>query len=214
MEFRDPATGQIKTWVWAAGALGFVLVLFLFTKVAGSGQSTSAGTIPAGGQSSDITDMLAQLMDAIKKMDASNPPPTTPPPVTPPPSTHTLKDYVVRPGESWASIATKFGMTVAQLFEANPILQSLGHPNKERVGGRTIKVWDVPPVTPPPSTPTTFTLTKRIDTWNEVASKFHLTLPQFFALNPRLDTFKEKRADFERKAGQTVVVGTGNIQAN
>lgn len=206
MEIRDPNTGQIKTWVWAAGALGFVVVLFVFTKVAGSGQSTSAGTIPASGQSSDITDMLSALMDAIKKIDASNPPPTSnPPPPPPDPHKHDVKEYKVKAGESWNDVAAKFGMTLHQLYKLNPILQSLGHPDLNRVGGRTIKVWDVAGTNDP--APTTFKLTKTLDTWREVASKSGLTLPQFFALNPSLNTRREKRPDVERKAGRTVNIG-------
>ena len=211
MEIRDPNTGQIKTWVWAAAALGFVAVLFIFTKVAGSGQTTSAGTIPAGGQSSDITDMLADLMDAIKKLDDSNAPPISNPPPPPPPpggGKHEIVNYKVKPGESWNDIADRFGMSLKQLYKLNPILQSLGHPDKDRIGGRTIKVWgDI--VSPHDPEVKTFTLTKRIDTWKEVADKFHLTVPQFLALNPDLNTNREKRPNFERKAGKTVVVGEG-----
>lgn len=82
VEIRDPATGQIKTWVWIAFAAVVVGVLFLTSKVS-SGSSSDSGGSPyfgggaGGGQSSDITDYLTQLNDAIIDLQGSANIPTT-----------------------------------------------------------------------------------------------------------------------------------------
>lgn len=201
MEWRDPNTGQIKTWVWGVAALGFVGFLFIITKVVGGGQTTAGGTLPVAGQSSDITDLLSQLTEALADMqDPTNP---TTPPVVPPVTG--FKNYTVLAGDTWRDIAGKFGMTLDEFFVKNPTLRTAGTPDTARKGGRTVLVKDIAAKT---KTPVKFTLTNSIDTWKEVAAKYNLSLTQFFALNPSLDTAREKNATYERKAGRQVVVGS------
>jgi LysM repeat protein len=208
MEWRDANTGQIKTWVWAVAAFGFVIFLFVIGKVVGGGQTGSGGTIPVGGQSSDITDYLSQLNDSLTDLNGTGntaPTPTPTPTPTPDPNARTWKKYTVVKNDTWETIAGKFGMTLTQLFEKNPTLRNLGTPTTPRQGGREIFVWDVAPKT---ATPKKFTLTRSIDTWREVAQRNNISLERFYQLNPTLDTRRERRADYERKAGREVVVGT------
>lgn len=207
MEIRDPNTGQIKTWVWGVAALGFVIFLFVISKMVSGGQTTAGGTIPASGQSSDISDLLRELNESLADMNPDPTQPTGPaPPVPPTPNPTNYKQYTVLQGDTWKSIAGKFSMTLEQFFTKNPALKTIGTPDSIRSGGRNVFVFDVAAKT---ATPTTFTVAGPLaNTWNEIASKFNLTLTQFFALNPTLDTRREKRADRERRVGREVVVGT------
>jgi LysM repeat protein len=202
MEFRDANTGQIKTWVWGVIALGFVVLMFVITKVIGGGQTTAAGTIPADGQSSDITDILAQLQESLNDLEGTTPTTPTPTP-TPTPSGQAYKQYTVLKNDTWRDIAGKFGMTLDQFFEKNPTLKrrDLDVP---RVGGRNIFVFDVAPKT---ATPKSYVV-RAGDTWNELIAANNISLARFFQLNPSLDTKREKAANRERTGGRTVIVGT------
>jgi LysM repeat protein len=200
MEFRDPSTGQIKTWVWIVSGLGIVVLLFLAKSVAG-GQTTSTGTTPAGGQNSDITDLLNQLNDALTNIKQ---PPTQDggPDPTPKPK-HELVDYTVVKGDTWKSIATKYGMTLRQFFRVNPTLKNIDTPTTVRSGGRIIQVWK--PAAGSNPGPTSYTV-KHGDTWKSITSHFGITLAQFYALNPSI----RHTPNQIRQGGKVVVVGTSN----
>lgn len=200
MEWRDPETGQIKAWVWIASG-GAVLILFLLVKGISGGQTTSNGTITAPGQNSDITDLLNQMEQELQALQQNQQPPPDPNP-NPNPKPK-LKSYTVKQGDTWNTIAAKFGMTIDQFFKHNPTLKSLGTPDTIRGGGRVVQVFNVKP-TPTPK-PTNYTVLKG-DTWKSIASKFSLTLPQFYALNPTLP----HRPNQIRSGGRTVIVGTSN----
>lgn len=66
MEIRDPATGQIKSWVWIGGA-GIVGLLFL---LGSRGSNTGPSPVESAGQSSGITPQLNELTDLVKQLAA------------------------------------------------------------------------------------------------------------------------------------------------
>jgi LysM repeat protein len=209
MELRDPNTGQIKTWVWGIAGVGFIVIIFVVMKAIG-GQSTTGSTQVAAGQSSDITDAMStmeqELQALLEQQSNATPPPSTNPPPDPHPHAHTMRDYVVKHNETWTSISTMFGMTLAQFFKHNPTLKGTD-PNQMRGGGRTIKVFDNPPTLPPPTQKPVSYTTKFGDTWKSIAAKFNLTLPQFYALNPTI----HHRPNVNRPKGVSVIVGTSNV---
>jgi len=104
VEIRDPATGQIKTWVWLALAVVVVGIVFLASRVGGTGggsgssDSGSGGFTPSvgGGQSSDITGYLDQLNSAIIDLQGSSNVPTTnaTPPAPNPTNPQDLQDII------------------------------------------------------------------------------------------------------------------------
>lgn len=202
MELRDPNTGQIKTWVIAAVGVVGVLAFFIISKVGGGQSVSSQPTAVTGGQNSDYSSALQQLEDSIQQLAAQNPT-NTPPPS--PPSVPGLKAYTVAKGDTWNSIATKFGMTLNELYLFNPALKTAGQPDMARAGGRIIQVFSSKPDTNPNPTPTTYKVL-RGDTWTKIASKFNLTLQQFYTLNPTLP----HRPNVARQGGRTVIVGTSN----
>lgn len=67
---RDPDTGEIKTWVWIVGAVGFVAVIAVF--VGRGSQLTSSNPDISSGQSSEDTANLAQLNELLKKLIEQN----------------------------------------------------------------------------------------------------------------------------------------------
>ncbi len=78
MDFLRDENGNIKSWVWIAGAgvVGVILLLMMGGKSSSAGGVVSTGT--TGGQSSDITDQINQLNDAILALAGnSNIPQTT-----------------------------------------------------------------------------------------------------------------------------------------
>jgi LysM repeat protein len=204
MEWRDPNTGQIKMWVWVASGLAVVVGLFLFKGIS-SGQSTTTGTTIAGGQSSDTTDLISQLEQALQDLQKQAPNPD--PPIPPIVHKHTLKPYTVKSGDTWNSIATHFGMTLDQFFRHNPDLKSLGTPDQARAGGRIVQVFKGEGTgNNPPPAPKTYVV-KAGDTFKMIATKFNLTRAQFYSLNPTLPTTHFQMA---RGGGRTVTVGTAN----
>lgn len=203
MEWRDPNTGQIKMWVWVASGLAVVVGLFLFKGIS-SGQATTTGTTIAGGQSSDTTDLISQLEQALQDLQNQQPSPV-PDPIPPIVHKHTLKSYTVKSGDTWNSISTRFGMTLDQFFRHNPDLKSLGTPDQARAGGRIVQVFKGEGTKPPPA-PTSYVV-KAGDTFKSIANRFNLTKAQFYTLNPTLQTNAFRSI---RKGGRTVVVGTAN----
>ena len=170
MEWRDPQTGQIKTWVWIAGAGGLLLLFFIISRMQ---SATSAQTVSPG-QSSDITDQLSQMQDAINGLlnqqgGGLNPPPTTnppptgnPPPTTNPPPVTSIKQYLgytsytVQRGDTLTRIAQKYGIGYKKILEANP---KITDPNLIRTGA-TLKI----PVKTAGST------------WDTVKNQFYTTI--------------------------------------
>lgn len=85
LEIKDPATGQIKTWVIVASG-GGILLLMLLMRGSGGASTVGEGSSEmdprvSGGQSSGITNQLADLQQAVNNL-ANNPAtgstPTTP----------------------------------------------------------------------------------------------------------------------------------------
>lgn len=219
MEWRDPNTGQIKMWVWAIAGLGFVVVLFLFSKVAGSGQTTTGSVIPAEGQSSDITEYLNQISDALDQLlppgniptpdpdpDPDPDPNPNPNPNRPNPMPRQFMQYKIKSGDTWTTVANTFGMTLRQFFKHNPTLKTIGTPTKERSGGRMVKVFQraVDPI--PTSTPTSYTV-KKGDTWKSISNQFDIRLRRLYKLNPNIPRNPLQK----RQGGREVIVGTANV---
>lgn len=98
LEIRDPATGQIKGWVWIALGIVGVAIFFLISRLGGSADSGSAAPAPnvTGGQSSDITDYLNQLEQNLQDIAGnSNVPVTTgSPPAPNPTNPQQLQDII------------------------------------------------------------------------------------------------------------------------
>lgn len=99
---RDPDTGQIKTWVWVAGAIGAVAVVAVVFGKFGGQVNAGPASVDTSGQSSDQTDSLAALNDAIRQLIQSNNDTggdNTPPDITPLPPTGngTIPPVIPRP---------------------------------------------------------------------------------------------------------------------
>ena len=202
MEWRDPNTGQIKTWVWIVGAIGAVLAVFLFTRLSTSTDSSTAG-MPV--DSSTIEDALSQMEDAIQQLE-QNPIQSNPPnPIVnpnPPPTRHTFKSYTVQRGDTWASIAAKFGMTLAQFLKHNPSLKNAsGDENTIRGGGRVVQVFDVAPIGDGGNNKQSYVV-KAGDTWKSITTQFNITLKQLYRWNPTLP----KQPNVKRGGGRTITV--------
>lgn len=202
MELRDPATGQIKTWVIAAIGVVGVLAVFILAKVGGGQSTSSQPTTVTGGQNSDYSSALQQLEDAIQNLNAQNPSPT---PTPTPKQVPGLKAYTVLKGDTWNSIAAKFGMTLNEFYLFNPSAKTAGSPDQARGGGKIVQVFSSKPDTGGNNNPTTYKVLKG-DTWTSIAHKFNITLQQFYTLNPTL----QHRPNIARQGGRTVIVGTSN----
>jgi DNA repair exonuclease SbcCD ATPase subunit len=98
LEIKDPATGQIKTWVWIAMGVVGVAIFFLISRAGGSANNATAAPAPnvAGGQSSDITDYLNQLESSLQDIAGNSnvPVTTTQPPAPNPTNPGQLQDII------------------------------------------------------------------------------------------------------------------------
>lgn len=207
LEWRDPNTGQIKIWVWVVAGVAALVGIMLLMRTS---PTTSAGVVSEG-QSSDITDQLAQFQDALDQLaeqsqPTPNPNPAPTPTPNPIPTPSTTKSYTVKSGDTWNSIAANFGISLQKLYELNPTVAQVGRPDHKRIGGRIIQI----PFNATPSTPTPvnreYTI-KAGDTLKGIAKSFNLSLTELKALNPNLRGFKTPRV--KRAGGKTISVGVG-----
>ena len=87
MEIKDPNTGQIKTSFIVLSGVGILGLLFFLGR---SGGGASSPSVTSGGQSSDITDQLGSLSDAVANLagrtNTGTGTPTPTPTPTPSPS--------------------------------------------------------------------------------------------------------------------------------
>lgn len=213
LEWRDPNTGQIKIWVWAVGG-GVALVGIMLLMRTSS--STSAGVV-SGGQSSDISDQLSQLQDALTQLSdqsepTPNPNPDPNPDPIPVPTPNDTKTYKIKAGDTLNGIAAGFGLTLDTLRELNPNLKGWDKPNAKRGGGAFINIpinalWNPTPTPPPNNNPKTYQI-KKNDTLAGIASQFGISLTKLKKLNPDLRGFNRPNA--KRGGGATIRVGGGN----
>ncbi|MDI3270652.1 MAG: LysM domain-containing protein, partial [Bacillota bacterium] len=106
-------------------------------------------------------------------------PQVTPPPTTCPPGTFA---YTVQAGDTFYSLAQKYGTTVAAIQAANPGVD----PSKLQIG----QVICIPQVTPPPKQcpPHTFPYTvKAGDTFFRLSQRFGVSVQALQAANPGVD---------------------------
>jgi len=93
--------------------------------------------------------------------------------------------YVIQPGDTLLSIASRFNTTVQAILAANP---QITNPNVILVGQVIIIPGTTPgPQPPPPPPPTTGTyVVQRGDTLSSIARRFGTTVNAILAANPQI----------------------------
>lgn len=152
-----------------------------------------------------------QQTEALPVYTETNPPPvemvdTNPPPVavdtnpvtqvppttitTPPALPATAQDYVIQKGDTYSTIAPKFGVTTKELQAANPTVD----PGKLQIGkkivipaAKTASATGAAPVVDTATGETTHTV-KSGDTLGKLATEYHTTVKAIQSANGLADT--------------------------
>jgi hypothetical protein len=121
-----PRRAVNRTWLYVGGAifLGLVVVAALFALVtAPTGTAANAPRPAATATAVPAPQTATATPPAALLAPTQPPPPSSTPLPSPSPTARPSEEYVVQPGDTLTSIATRYGVSVAELQEANGLTE-------------------------------------------------------------------------------------------